>query len=68
MDNFQLEENKNLLAGETCKFCIKQIYEKTEKLEYISECDSAYTISVLKRENFSELFDKIDKKWSYVKI
>lgn len=40
---------------------IKRIYDSKIKKEYIEVCDSAFTISVINRENFSELFSKIDK-------
>ena len=42
-------------------FEIKTITDRSEKLRVMAECDGAFTISVLGRPYFSELFYKIDK-------
>ena len=33
-----------------------------EKIEYIKTCDEGFTVSICKRNNFKELFDKINDK------
>lgn len=59
MNDKELKKSWLSESGLSSKVKIKQIKAKDEKLKYIQICDSAYTISVLKRNDFSELFEKI---------
>lgn len=47
---------------------IQFLNDKKEKLKCIEECDSAYTVSVINRENFAELFRKIDRNAIFLGI
>ena len=58
MNNYQLDHAKKFMDIERI-FSVHQITEKDEKLKYIQICDSAYTFSVVQRDDFLELFDKI---------
>lgn len=57
----QADNSENAINIERI-FEVRQITEKDEKLKYLQACDSAYTISVLERNDFDELFEKIDRK------
>lgn len=58
MNNYQADHSGNFMDNEHA-FSVHQISGKDEKLKYVQICDNAYTISVVQREKFSELFDKI---------
>lgn len=48
-----------------------QIYEvenREKKLQFMRECDNAFTISVIDRKNFSELFEKINKYAKFLAV
>lgn len=60
MDDKQLK-NKCKLPTTFSNVIITQIKEENEILRYMKICDSAYTISVLKRDNFHKLFKKVHR-------
>ena len=43
------------------RFDIIEIQDRAKKLEIMRECDDAYTISVIGRSFFAELFEKLDR-------
>ena len=43
-------------------FYIREITDRTEKQRFIEECDDAYTISVINRSFYPELFEKLDNR------
>lgn len=59
MNDKPLVNDKQKLSECHSQVVIRQIEDKAEKLKYMQICDSAYTISVLKSDNFGELFEKI---------
>ncbi|MCM1191198.1 MAG: GNAT family N-acetyltransferase [Butyrivibrio sp.] len=44
------------------KYVIFRTDDRSLKLDAIRDCDEAFTISVIGRDSFEELFEKIDKK------
>lgn len=54
-------EEKDSYSGLLPNFQIQQINDKAEKLQAMEKCDCAFTISVISRDDFFELFDKIHK-------
>lgn len=58
MNNYQLDCNEKFRNVEHL-FNLHRVMERDEKLKYIQQCDSAYTISVVQRKDFLELFEKI---------
>lgn len=47
-------------------FTIRECFDSEEKKCAISSIDDAFTISIINRENFDELFDKIDHYAEFV--
>ena len=45
------------------EYCeVRQLTDRAEKMRFMEVCDAAFTISVIGRDSFPELLDKIDRK------
>lgn len=47
-------------GGQLSRFCVSMVYPTQIKYYIMSMCDRAFQISILKKDNFKDLFDKID--------